>query len=268
MIEDPILYERVWGERPPEQQPVPPAELIFDDPEDEEPDLPPPPDDPGPGPDAPLRWPQPRPAGFKTAGPAQTEPPATEQADPATRQEPAASASTLHSAPAPYPAGDAGQLEDRLFRALEGLENRVAQNQLSNLAAQGEARILRAVEMLETRLLQANPGTAIPDLMVLGRLDHVEAKISNDLHDLERRLEAGRLNGDIDLKLKAEVSEKLRVVAEHLNDRLGALQAELHQKLDDYQSQTLDRLARLEAALQYQSRPEASNLDFPMRTER
>ncbi|HVL51359.1 MAG TPA: hypothetical protein VM754_07680, partial [Actinomycetota bacterium] len=140
------------------------------------------------------------------------------------------------------------EVEARIFRALDSLEDRMAHAQMSNLAAQSEDRILRALENLGNRLNQP-PTTIIPDLVVLERIDQLQATVSNALGDMNRRLSDVYERGELELRLKNEVSEKLREVAVRLNNQLGDMNREIMAKMDAYQSETASRLDSLEAGM-------------------
>lgn len=259
MVDDPELYEQVWGEPPPSAispagtaheskntlPDAPPMELDREMASNTEPAAP---DETSGEPETVLRWPQTW--RRRQAMSLQHEEPEVPESEPETL-----TTQTLHEptttvvhTPTVVSAETGAQKDAQILRALDSIEERIAHGRLSDMASQSEARIVRALDMLETRLRQPG-GSAVPDLVVLGRLDQVESNVSNEIKGLQQRLAEGFETGNIELRLKAEVSERLRLVAESLNDKLTSIQLEIHEKLDAHQNETLARLERLENRL-------------------
>jgi len=84
------------------------------------------------------------------------------------------------------------------------------------------------------------------DPAVLERINQLEDRLTGAFGDLERRMTDATARGDMELRLKMEVSDKLREVALHLSDRLGEINREVTDRLDAYDSETQRRLDLLE----------------------
>lgn len=135
-------------------------------------------------------------------------------------------------------------VDHRIALALDRLKSRNGGSPSPRL----DSRIAQAVEALENRLSHPVP-TVIPDLMVLERLDQLEARISSGVENLSARLSSDLVRGDTLADMNAEITDKLQDLARFLGQRIREDHREMVEKLDAYQTETSKRLDEIETAL-------------------
>lgn len=130
--------------------------------------------------------------------------------------------------------------------ALSGTESEASLQELS------ESRVEKALARLERRLDQlAERPAADPNLPA--RINRLESRVSEALGELHGRV-VGYPTDNSGFDMKAEASERLRMVAAHLNRRLEDIQVEIQQQLDHQHSETMARLNHMEDRMRRRDR--------------